>query len=74
MGDPQPGEPLLHPVMRAGRRLDTLPTASEARAHTQAQLERLPPALRRLDRPGLPPVEIAPAVRALADEMDGRST
>jgi nicotinate phosphoribosyltransferase len=74
MGDPQPGEPLLHPVMRAGRRLDTLPTASEARAHTQAQLERLPRALRRLDRPGVPPVEIAPAVRALAVEMDARST
>jgi nicotinate phosphoribosyltransferase len=70
--DPQAGEPLLHPVMRSGRRLGMLPTAAEARARTRAQLERLPAALRRLDQPGLARVEIAPALRALADEVDAR--
>ncbi len=72
VGDPQPGEPLLQPAMRAGRRLDTLPAAAAARARARSQLERLPPALRPLDRPGLAPVEIAPAIRALADEIDAR--
>jgi nicotinate phosphoribosyltransferase len=70
--DPQAGEPLLHPVMRSGRRLGTLPTAAEARARTRAQLERLPATHRRLNQPGRPRVEISPALHALADEIDAR--
>ena len=62
--DLQPGEPLLRPVMRAGKRL-AQPTLAEARAHCLAQLQRLP----GKDYP----VEISPALRALADEVD-RST
>jgi len=74
VGDDQPGEPLLRPVMRGGRRVGVLPTASEARDHARAELARLPPALRHLDRPGRVPVEIAPAIRTLADEIDARSS
>src|SRR5262245_35161978 len=74
VGDDQPGEPLLRPVMRGGRRVGVLPTASEARAHARAELARLPPALRHLDRPGRVPLEIAPAIRTLADEIDARGS
>jgi nicotinate phosphoribosyltransferase len=59
--DPQPGEPLLRPVMRAGRRLPQ-PGLHEARKHCLAQLARLP----GKDYP----VEISAALRTLADEVD----
>jgi nicotinate phosphoribosyltransferase len=58
-GDAQPGEPLLVPAMRAGRRL-ALPGLTEARARCLRELERLP----------APAVEISPALRALADAVD----
>jgi nicotinate phosphoribosyltransferase len=58
-GDPQSGEPLLVPVMRAGARL-AQPTLAEARAHCLRELGRLP----------APAVEISPALRALADVVD----
>jgi nicotinate phosphoribosyltransferase len=61
-GDAQPGEALLAPVMRAGRRL-AQPTLAAARARCLEGLGRLP----------APRVEIAPALRRLADEVD-RST
>ena len=62
--DVQAGEALVHPVMRGGLRLPQ-PDLAAARKHCLAQLDRLPG--RRY------PVEISPAVRALADEVD-RST
>jgi len=70
VGDRQDGEPLLAPAMRAGRRVPGLPTLAEARAHTARELARLPDGLRRLDEPAAYPVEIAPALRALAAELD----
>ncbi len=70
--DPLPGAPLLRPVLRGGQRTAPLPTAAEARAHTLAQLARLPAGLRRLDAPDPYPVEIAPALRALAAQVDAR--
>ncbi len=72
-GDPQPGEALLLPVLRAGRRVAPLPAATAARTHTLAQLERLPAGVRRLDDAEPFPVEIAPALRALAADIDSRS-
>lgn len=69
-----PGEPLLHPVLRGGRRVGSLPDAREARARTLAQLACLPDGLRRLDEPARYPVEIAPALRTLAVELDARPT
>jgi len=59
--DVQPGEPLLRPVMRGGRRLPQ-PGLHESRALCLSQLGRLP----GKDYA----VEISPALRALADEVD----
>jgi nicotinate phosphoribosyltransferase len=68
--DVQPGEPLLEPVMRGGRRLPA-PTLEASRKRALEQLARLPAALRALE-PAAEPyrVEISPALRALADEVD----
>ncbi len=65
------GEPLLRPVMRHGRRLPGAPSLSAIRDHAAAQLERLPPALRRLE-PMHYPVVVSGALRRLADECDSR--
>lgn len=68
---PRAGEPLLQPVMRAGRRLAPLPTLAQGRAHCAAELARLPAALRCLPRAAQPyPVEISAALRALAEQVD----
>ncbi|MCL4183367.1 MAG: hypothetical protein KJ011_07950 [Burkholderiaceae bacterium] len=69
--EPATGEPLLQPVMRAGRRLGAAPTLAQARAHCGAQLARLPDALRALEAaPAAYPVTISDALRALAREVD----
>ena len=73
--EPAWGEALLQPCMRAGRRLPTMPTLDEARAHCRAQLARLPEALRRLEpAPGAFPVEISARLHALAREVDAATT
>jgi nicotinate phosphoribosyltransferase len=60
--DTQAGEPLLCPVMRHGRRLPG-PALAESRAHCLNQLAR-----RSARSPY--PVEISPALRAAATEVD----
>ncbi len=65
------GEPLLRPVMRAGRRLGPPPSLAEIRAHAAEQLRHLPEALRRLE-PMTYPVTVSEALRALAEECDRR--
>jgi nicotinate phosphoribosyltransferase len=67
--DPQPGEPLLLPVMREGRRL-AAPTLRAIRNHAAESLARLPAPLRRLEDEFTYRVEIAPALRDLAAEVD----
>ena len=68
--DARDGEPLLRPVMERGRRLPQ-PTLAAARAHALSQLARLPAPLRALQAAAMAyPVEIAPALRALAGEVD----
>jgi len=70
-GDPQQGTPLLVPVMQAGRRLAAAETLANARARAAAEMARLPPHLRQLAPSPAPyRVEIAPALRALAQELD----
>src|SRR5262249_44749549 len=69
-GEPADGAPLLQPVMRQGVRIAQVPTAGEARVHALAQLATLPAGLRRLDAPPPYPVEIALALRELADRVD----
>jgi nicotinate phosphoribosyltransferase len=68
-GDPHPGEALLRPAMRAGARLPDLPTLAQARAHAAASLRELPEPLRKLEHASYP-VEISPALRALAAQVD----
>ncbi len=69
-GDAQSGEPLLELVMKAGRRL-AQPSLAAAREYAAAQLARLPERLRKLQPAAQPyPVEIAPALHALAAEVD----
>jgi len=69
--DPQPGEPLLEPVMSGGKRVRALPTLATARERARAQLARLPAALAGLDDALVPyPVEIAPSLHVLAAEVD----
>ncbi len=70
--DPQPGEPLLVPVMRGGKRLAAAPALHDIRGHAAESLARLPHPLRRLEEFDYP-VEIAPALHALADQVDRSS-
>ena len=72
LGDPQEGEPLIRPVMRAAKIVAPLPSLAEIRRHAVAELERLPEHLARLQTKPAYPVEIAPALRRLADEADRR--
>ncbi|MGE5320109.1 MAG: nicotinate phosphoribosyltransferase [Hyphomicrobiaceae bacterium] len=67
--DAQPGEPLLIPVMRGGRRLTPPPALQEIRRHAMAGLACLPEPLRRLEAFDYR-AEIAPVLHALAAEVD----
>jgi nicotinate phosphoribosyltransferase len=68
--DHQPGEPLLVPVMRGGRRLAAAPPLANLRRRAASELERLPEALRRLT-PGAPyEVHVADRLSKLAAEFD----
>jgi len=67
--DPQPGEPLLIPVMRGGCRLAPPPALAEVRRHAARSLARLPEPLRRLEEFTYQ-VEIAPALHELAAQID----
>lgn len=70
LDDPQPGEPLLVPVLRGGRRVGGLPSLAESREHAADQLRRLPEPLRRLEPGWRYPVTVAPALEALAAVAD----
>jgi nicotinate phosphoribosyltransferase len=72
--DPQPGEPLLQLVMRAGRRLHPSPPLSEVRQYAAAQLARLPDHCRQLEVGPPYVVSIAPALHELTDAVDHRTT
>jgi nicotinate phosphoribosyltransferase len=67
------GEPLLHPVMQAGRRLQASPSLDQIRVHAKRQLERLPETLRQLQSGTSYPVQIADELVALAAEVDRRT-
>jgi nicotinate phosphoribosyltransferase len=66
----RPGVPLLVQAMSGGRRLLPSSRLEEIRQRVHAELSRLPEPLRALDRPAPYPVEISPALRALAEEVD----
>jgi nicotinate phosphoribosyltransferase len=70
--DRQPGEPLIVPVMRAGRRLTPSGTLAEARARVGRELERLPETLRRLAGTEAYAVVVGEALTRLAADVDRR--
>lgn len=67
---PQPGEALLQPVMRAGRRLAPAESLTVARDRAGRQLAALPAAL-RANQIVPYPVVIAPELQALVEQLDG---
>jgi nicotinate phosphoribosyltransferase len=69
----QPGTPLLAPVMRNGRLVAAPPKIKAVRDHAAAELARLPDRLRALEEAAPYPVEVAPALRRLATEIDART-
>ncbi len=70
--DHHSGEPLIQPVMRAGRRIGPPPTLAEIRARATRDLARLPERLRLLWPQGSYPVEVAGALVQLAADVDSR--
>jgi len=68
-GEVLPGDALMAPVMRKGTRVGDLPSLESIRNRTSANLERLPRALRSLDKAQPYPVHIAPPLRSLADAL-----
>ena len=66
------GEPLLHPVMRGGRRLQPNPSLDDIRKLAKHELESLPQALRQLTPGAAYPVEVADDLVKLAAEVDRR--
>lgn len=77
LDDPQPGEPLLAPLVRNGRAVSAPAELDAIRARVRQGLDRLPAPLKSLtargDDPVDHPVEIAPALRALAAEVEARA-
>ncbi len=71
--DSRDGEALIVSVMRDGRRLAPTPCLERLRARAAQNLAALPAPLRRLEAGATYPVEVAPALRALAEEVDART-
>lgn len=71
-GEVGEGEALIRPAMRDGRRVAPAPDLEAVRAHAARELARLPEPLRRLEPGATYPVEVAPALRSLADQVDAR--
>ena len=68
--DPQEGEPLIQPVMRAGQRLNAATPLTALRERAHNQLTRLPQGLRTLEKGPDYPVQVSPALRDLAKAVD----
>jgi nicotinate phosphoribosyltransferase len=68
--DPQPGEPLLIPVMEQGRRLQPPEPLDAIRGRVRAQLAALPADLRTNEAARPYPVDIAPELRELTAQLD----
>jgi len=71
-GDRFPGEPLLKPVMHAGKLLQPLPSLDEIRSHVRQQLASLPAALQSLD--AAPPFQatVSASLQELAQKIDSQ--
>ena len=71
--DARPGEILVVPVIRAGKRIAPSPTLAQIREHAAADLARLPEPLARLEMGASYPVTIADALTALAAQADAEA-
>jgi nicotinate phosphoribosyltransferase len=69
-GAPGNGEPLIVPVMRAGRRIAPSPPLAAVRERAHTQVGALPEPLRALDPAPAHPVAVGEALQALAREVD----
>jgi len=69
-GEELPGRPLLRPMMREGKRVDSAPSLPEIREHARKELERLPPQLHSLE-PVVPPyrVEASPVLAWTREQL-----
>jgi nicotinate phosphoribosyltransferase len=70
LNDRGQGEPLLHPVMKEGRRLAPGPNLTDLRGHMAAQLARIPESLQTIETAPTYEVRISPALQALAKAVD----
>ena len=66
----QPGEALIRPMMRNGKRVRAPETLEDIRRRAAEQLQRLPRHLRALEDAPPYPVSVAPALRELAMAVD----
>ncbi|MDH4329355.1 MAG: nicotinate phosphoribosyltransferase [Nitrospira sp.] len=64
------GEPLLHPVMKDGRRLAISPSLADMRRRVAARLEQLPASLRNLEDAPAYNVQISSSLQTLAQDVD----
>ena len=71
--DNQPGEALVVPVMRAGKRIAGAPTLAQIRERAARDLARLAGPLARLESGFEYPVNIANALSALAKQIDAKA-
>jgi nicotinate phosphoribosyltransferase len=71
--DAQPGEALIVPVMRAGKRISPSPTLAQIRERAAADLKRLAGPLARLEQGFDYPVQVADALSALAEKLDNKA-
>jgi nicotinate phosphoribosyltransferase len=69
-----PGEPLLKPCMRQGKRLSPPAPLEQWRTHAARQLDQLPEALRSLESAPPYPVHVSQKIRDLADHLDQQSS
>jgi len=70
--DDQRGEPLIHPVMQAGKRVASSPTLDDIRAHATRELRLLPAPLRELKPGATYPVRVGQALVDLTAQFDRR--
>jgi nicotinate phosphoribosyltransferase len=67
-----PGEPLLRTVMAGGRRVDRMLSLAQVREHAQAELARMPKAMRCLSAPYEYEVDVSAGLRELAKHVDAQ--
>jgi nicotinate phosphoribosyltransferase len=71
--DKQPGETLIVPVMRSGKRITGAPTLAQIRERAARDLARLAGPLARLESGFEYPVNVADALSALAKQIDAKT-